>query len=44
MARTADGVIVGSAIIKVMEKYLGRPGLVKAAGAFAGRISKAVKG
>lgn len=36
--RLADGVIVGSAIIKVIEKNIGRKGLVKKTGIFTGRL------
>jgi len=43
IAHSADGIIVGSAIIKVLEKHLGdRRGMIKAVGDFAGSISRAV--
>ncbi|OIO37534.1 MAG: tryptophan synthase subunit alpha [Candidatus Omnitrophica bacterium CG1_02_49_10] len=39
MSKTADGVIVGSAIIKIIEDNMGRKGLVKKAGLFVKRIA-----
>jgi tryptophan synthase alpha chain len=33
-----DGVIVGSAIVKMISKHIGRPGLVKAVGAFVNKL------
>ena len=39
-AAWADGIVVGSALIE----QLGRPGSLKKAGAFAGRIARAVRG
>jgi len=44
IARYADGVIVGSAVIRVIEKNLGKSGLVRQVGKFAGSLSTAVKG
>jgi tryptophan synthase alpha chain len=45
VARVSDGVIVGSALIKVLEKNLGnKKKLVAEMGKFAGSIAKAVHG
>jgi tryptophan synthase alpha chain len=43
IARISDGVIVGSAVIKVIEKNIGKKDLVAKAGRFAGSLAKAVK-
>ncbi len=43
MAQASDGVIVGSAIIRVIEKNLGRKDLVKRVGRFVGTLVRAVK-
>ena len=39
-----DGVIVGSAIIKVISKHIGRPGLVPAVGAFISKLKGKPRG
>jgi len=44
LAKTADGVIVGSAIVRVIEKNLARDDLVKKVSNFAKKLSKAVHG
>jgi tryptophan synthase alpha chain len=45
IVQAADGIIVGSAIIKVLEKHLGKEArMVKAVEAFAGSIARAVHG
>ncbi|MBP1765371.1 MAG: tryptophan synthase, alpha subunit [Firmicutes bacterium] len=38
VAQMADGVIVGSAVIKTMEQYLGKPELPERVGQFVGRL------
>jgi len=38
VAQMADGVIVGSAVIKTMEQYLGKPELAKKVGEFVGSL------
>ncbi|NQS90249.1 tryptophan synthase subunit alpha [Patescibacteria group bacterium] len=43
IASIADGVIVGSAIIKEVEKYQGQKDLVKKVGDFGEKLAKAVK-
>ena len=44
VARASDGVIVGSAIIKVIEKNTGKSGFYKNVGRFVGSLAKAVHG
>ena len=45
LAGAADGIIVGSALIKVIEKHLGDPArMVRAVEAFTGSIARAVHG
>ena len=45
LAHAADGIIVGSALIKVIEKHLGDPArMVRAVEAFTGSIARAVHG
>jgi tryptophan synthase alpha chain len=44
IAKAADGVIVGSAVIKFMEKMGSSPGMTRAVGRFVRGLSKAVKG
>jgi len=44
MARLADGVIVGSAVIKVIEKNIGRKGLRKSVARFVKSLEKAIHG
>jgi tryptophan synthase alpha chain len=39
----ADGAIVGSAVIKVMEQYLGHKDMVERVGQFVGQLNTAVK-
>jgi tryptophan synthase alpha chain len=41
VARTADGVIVGSAIVRVLEEHLGRSDLVTQVGDFAAALRAA---
>ncbi len=43
ISRSADGIIIGSAIIKVIEENLNRPELTKTVGDFILNISKAIK-
>jgi len=43
VARFADGVIVGSAIVKMIEEYLDRPELVSRVGEFVGSLAEALK-
>lgn len=43
ISKYADGVIVGSAVIKVLEKNLGKKDLVEKVGQFAKSISRALK-
>ncbi|MFQ5330198.1 MAG: tryptophan synthase subunit alpha [Thermodesulfobacteriota bacterium] len=42
ISRLADGVIVGSAIVKVIEKSAGSPSLVRSAGNFVARLKKGI--
>ncbi|MDD5440376.1 MAG: tryptophan synthase subunit alpha [Candidatus Omnitrophica bacterium] len=42
IVRYADGVIVGSAVIRIIEKNLGKAGLVKNVGRFASRLRRAI--
>jgi len=44
ISRVADGVIVGSAVIRVIEKYIGKRGLIKEVGKFVHSLAKGVKG
>ena len=44
VARLADGVIVGSAIIKVIEKNMGKKQLYKEVGRFVNKLAAAVHG
>jgi len=44
IASIADGVIVGSAVIKEIEKYQGQKNLVKKVGDFGEKLAKAIKG
>jgi len=43
ISKVADGVIVGSAIIKIIEKNLNNPDLVKKVSNFVSRLAKAMK-
>lgn len=43
IAAMADGAIVGSAVIKVMEQQLGKPDMVKQVGSFVEQLNQAVK-
>ena len=44
IASIADGIIVGSAVIKIIEKNIGKPGLVKKVGRFAASMARGIKG
>ena len=44
ISRLADGVIVGSAVIKVIEKNAGKSGFYKSVGRFVSSLAKAVHG
>jgi len=44
IAKAADGIIVGSAIIKLIEKNLGKKDIPQKAGRFIKRLVNAVKG
>jgi tryptophan synthase alpha chain len=43
VAKAADGIIVGSAIVKQIEKNLGKSGLVKKVSGFVQKLANAVK-
>ena len=43
ISKAADGVIVGSAIIKIIEKNLNSPDLVKKVSNFVSRLARAMK-
>ena len=42
--RLADGIIVGSAIIKVIEKNIGKKDLYKKVSSFVSKLEKAIHG
>ena len=43
IASIADGIIVGSAVIKIIEKNIGKGDLVKKVGRFAASIARGIK-